>query len=65
MHSTGKTDTSNPSTLHSTSLAVQKVGSHKKFQCDFRCDGELRDFRGAVSVAHFIGEVHADFLKYM
>lgn len=44
----------------SVTLAIQKVCSHEQFQCNLRSDGEFRYFCGAVGVADFVREVHAD-----
>lgn len=46
--------------IFSVTLAIQKVCSHEQFQCDLRSDGEFGYFCGAVGVADFVGEVHAD-----
>ena len=46
-------------------LTIQKVGSHQEFQGNFWGYGKFRYFCRAVSVAHFVGEIHADLLENM
>jgi hypothetical protein len=45
--------------------AVEEICRHEELESDLRRDGELGDLSGAVGVSSFIGEVHADFLKYV
>lgn len=47
------------------SLAVQEISCHQELQSDLRRDRELWDLSGTICKAHFICEVHADFLQYV
>ncbi|KAK2109495.1 hypothetical protein P7K49_009241, partial [Saguinus oedipus] len=40
---------------------TQEVRSHQQFQCNFRCNREMRNLSGAVSVANLVRKRHDTF----